>query len=544
MISKIFLTSLLALFISTPLVAQTFTDVTRQAGITFRHNNGAFGKKFLPETMGAGCAFLDYDNDGWLDILFVNGMDFPGHKRKKTTLVLYRNTGKGSFTDATAAARLNVEMYGMGVAAADYDNDGDCDVYVSALGADRLFRNDRGVFTDVTQQSGISNPDYGASAAFLDYNRDGRLDLFVTNYVEWSEKGDIFCSLEGTAKSYCTPESYKGVSSRLFQNLGGGRFKEVTREAGLYDPKSKALGLVTFDYDGDGFVDLLVANDTQPNKLYHNNRNGTFTEVGMQAGIAFSEDGMVRGAMGIDAGDYDRTGRLSVVIGNFSNEMVSLYHNEGKGFFIDEAPSSTIGQASLLTLKFGAFFFDYDLDGWLDIFIANGHVENDINRVQKRVTFAQPPHLFRNLGQKRFEETTQKAGLGRALVGRGSAYGDYDNDGDLDILVTTNGGPPVLYRNDQASKNNWLTLRLRGMRNNRDGIGAVVKVTSGGVTQQNFVRSGSSYCSQSDLALTFGLGKNGAAERIEILWPNGTRQEVKNVAANRRIVIEEGKGLN
>lgn len=543
MTKRVILILLTLLFSPSVAWAQKFTDVTRQAGITFRHNTGAFGKKYLPETMGAGAAFLDYNNDGWLDILLVNGADFPSHRRKKTTMALYKNTGKGVFVDVTRAARLDVEMYGMGVAAADYDNDGDCDVYISALGSDRLFRNDGGVFTDVTAQAGIHNPDFGASAAFFDYDRDGRLDLFVTNYVEWSEQTDIFCTLDGTTKSYCTPESYKGVSSRLFRNSGNGRFNDVTKQAGLFDPKGKALGVLTFDYDNDGYIDLLVSNDTQPNKLYHNNRNGTFSEVGMQAGIAFSEDGMVRGAMGIDAGDYDRVGRFSVLIGNFSNEIKSLYHNEGRGFFIDESPRSGIGQASLLTLAFGAFFLDYDLDGWLDIFIANGHVENDINRVQKRVTYAQAPHLFRNVGQKRFEEVTQKAGLARAVVARGCAYGDYDNDGDLDILVTLNGGAPILWRNEGGNKNKWLSLRLRGVKNNRDGIGAVVRLSATGATQQNFVRTGSSYCSQSQLALTFGLAGAASVDRIEVFWPDGQRQEVKNVAANQRIILEEGKGI-
>ncbi|PYV33200.1 MAG: CRTAC1 family protein, partial [Acidobacteria bacterium] len=324
--------------------------------------------------MGSGCAFLDYDNDGNPDVLLVNGADFPGHRTRRTTLKLYHNNGDGTFTDVTARSGLDVEMYGMGVAVGDFDNDGWDDLYITGLGEARLFHNEHnGTFKDVTKSAGVNNTGFGASAVWLDYDRDGKLDLFVTNYVKWSEKGDIVCKLDGVHKSYCTPEAYKGDTCRLFHNLGNGRFEDVTEKAGIYDPTSKSLGVAVIDYDRDGWPDIAVSNDTQPNKLYHNNGNGTFTEQAVAEGIAFNEDGKVRGAMGIDELDYDRSGLPSLAIGNFSNEMLGLYHNEGN-LFLDMAPSSTVGRASLLSLSFGLFFFDYDLDGQADLFVANGHI--------------------------------------------------------------------------------------------------------------------------------------------------------------------------
>lgn len=520
-----------------------FTDITRQAGIRFQHNTGAFGQKYLPETMGSGCAFLDYNNDGWQDILLINSMDWPGHKRRSSFPALYRNNKNGTFLDVTREAGLAVEIYGMGAAIGDYDNDGWVDIFISALGPDRLFRNlGNGKFLDVTQKAGLQNPEYGASAAWLDYDKDGDLDLIVTQYVQWSTETDIRCSLDGVNKSYCTPESYKGVSSRLFQNQGKSTFLDVTQKAGLLDPTGKALGVAVFDSNNDGWPDLLIANDTQPNRLYLNNRNGTFTERGVQAGIAFSEDGTVRGAMGVDTADYDGSGFASLLIANFSNEMLNLYHNEGKGLFVDEAPTSTVGQASLLTLAFGCFFFDLDLDGRMDIFVANGHVENDINKVQKRVTYPQPPHLFHNRGNKQFAEITQLAGPSMKIprVARGAAYADIDNDGDLDVLVTANGGPAVLWQNDGGNANRYLRIKAVGTRSNRDGIGAVVrlKLPSGTLWQQ--VKSGSSYCSQNELPVTFGLGKTAQIPTLEVVWPSGTVDRITNVSSNQFLTVQEG----
>ena len=529
-----------------PAVEVSFTDVTSSPGITFTHVSGAFGKKYLPETMGAGVAVLDYDADGLSDLYFVNGdywPDDPRGRRGPATPALYRNLGGGAFADATAQAGLARPAYGMGVSAADYDNDGDTDLFVSALGPDLLFRNDAGRFTEIGEQAGVADPGFGSSAAFLDHDHDGDLDLFVCNYVEWTRQTDIFCSLDGQNKSYCTPESYKGQSSRLYRNDGRGRFTDASREAGVLNPSGKSLGVTTLDYDGDGWEDIAVANDTQPNYLYRNNRNGTFTDMGREAGIAFSESGVARGAMGIDSADYDFSGRDSLVIGNFSNEMVGLYHNEGSGLFIDDAPRAGVGLPSLLTLAFGAFFFDHDLGGDLDIFVANGHVEDDINRVQKDITYAQRPHLFRNQGDGTFVATAPRPEaddpLAREIVARGAAYLDFDGDGDLDIAVTANNGPAHLLRNDGGSESSWVRVKLVGARSNRDGIGARVLVTAGGRTMQALVKTGASYCSQSEAVLTFGLGPGGQADRIDVIWPGGGRQVLDRPAARTLHVIRE-----
>jgi enediyne biosynthesis protein E4 len=521
-----------------------FTDVTAQAGIRFTHNAGRAGKKYLPETLGAGCAFFDADGDGWPDILLINSKDWTPRGRK-TTAALYRNNHNGTFTNITAASGLDIEMYGLGVAIADYDNDGRDDVYITALGGDHLFHNEgRGKFRDVTRDSGIHNASFGTSAAWFDYDRDGKLDLFVANYVQWDPAHDLSCSLDGATKSYCTPESYKGTASRLYHNLGNGKFEEVAAKAGLGDPTSKSLGVTVLDYNSDGWPDLFVSNDTQPNKLYRNNRNGTFTEEGMTAGVAYGEDGVARGAMGADSGDYDGSGRPALLVGNFSNQMLGLYHNEGNGLFVDEAPTSTVGRASLLTLAFGVFFFDYDLDGRPDILAANGHIEDEIGRVQPKVSYREAPLLFHNLGGRKFENVSKAVGADftRPVVARGAAYADFDRDGDLDVLISTNNGPAYLFRNDGGNRNHWLCLRLVGSKSNRDGIGAVVRVTSASGKQWNMVRSGSSYCSQSDLALTFGLGTDSAAT-VEIDWPSGTKQQLGKVSANQFLRVDESRGI-
>jgi hypothetical protein len=523
--------------------AVRFTDVTAAAGIHFVHTAGKSGKKYLPETMGSGVAVLDADGDGWPDLLFVNSRPFGPHA-KKTLCALYRNNHDGTFTDITAGSGLDVEMFGMGVAVADYDNDGRDDVYITAIDGDRLFHNEgNGRFRDVTKTSGIRNANFGASAAWLDYDRDGKADLFVANYVQWTEKGDLWCSMDGSTKSYCTPESYKGTSSKLYHNLGNGRFEDVTEKAGLADATSKSLGVAVLDIDNDGWPDLFIANDTQPNKLYRNNGNGTFSEVGVSAGVAFGEDGAARGAMGADAADYDRSGRFHLLVGNFSNQMLGLYHNEGTGLFVDQAPRSAVGRSSLLSLTFGAFFFDYDLDGYPDIFAANGHIDEDIGRVQPKIQFREPPLLFHDLGHGRFEDVSKSVGpdFQRPIVARGAAYLDYDRDGDLDVVITTNNGPAYLLRNDGGNRNHWLTLKLVGTKSNHSALGAVVHVESASGGQMQMVHSGSSYCSQSDLALTFGLAQDDMAKSITVYWPSGHVDKLYNVKANQFKVVTESR---
>jgi hypothetical protein len=536
--------------------ALVFTDVTAAAGIRFEHNSGRAGRKWLPETMGSGVAFFDADADGWDDLFFVNGRHWePGNRRSVSAL--YRNNRKGGFTDVTAGSGLDVVTYGIGVAAADYDNDGLTDVYLTSLDGDRLFHNEGGGrFRDVSKAAGIANADFGTSAAWFDYDRDGRLDLFVANYVKWTPATDLRCTLDGATKSYCTPESYPGTASTLYRNLGQGRFEDTSKKAGVADPASKSLGVSTLDFDGDGWIDLFVANDTQPNKLYRNQRNGTFSEVGLRSGVAYSEDGIARGAMGVDSADYDRSGRPHLLVGNFSNQMLGLYHNEGNGLFVDEAPRSTVGRASLLSLTFGLFFFDYDLDGWPDILAANGHIEEEIGRVQPKVQYRQPPLLLRNLGSHpttqrprgggggagRFEDASAAVGrdFSRPIVARGAAYGDYDRDGDLDVALSTNHGPAYLFRNDGGNRHNWIAVRTRGVTSNRDGIGAIVRVTSPGGSQWQMVRSGSSYASQSALAAVFGLG-NDASASVRVEWPGGGVDEISGAKARQQLVVEEGK---
>ena len=526
--------------------AISFRDISAQAGIHFTHNNGAFGKKYLPETMGPGCAFIDYDNDGWPDVLFVNGEDFPGHAKAPTTMKLYHNNHDGTFTDVTHKAGLTVPMFGLGAAVGDYDNDGFDDLFITALGQSHLFHNNgNGTFSEVTKAAGLSGPnEFSTSAAWVDYDKDGKLDLVVSNYVQWSEAGDLYCTIDGAHKSYCTPESYKGSSARLWHNLGGGRFEDSTQKAKFYDSTSKSLGIAVLDYNGDGWPDILLANDTQPNKLYLNKHDGTFEERGVSAGIAFSEDGVARAGMGVDAADYDRSGHPSIIITNFANQMLSLYHNEGNGLFVDEAPRSDVGRATLVTLGFGCFFFDYDNDGWPDILIADGHIEDAIERVQKRVSYAEPPHLFRNLGNGKFEEVTQQMGPAFAApkVARGAAYADINNDGALDVVMTINAGRAYLFRNE-GTTNHSLRIKLAGTRSNRDGIGALVRVVSGKDQQTQTLHSGSSYLSQSELVLTFGLGPQQKADSIEIQWPSGQTDKLTAINAGQTITVQEGKGV-
>jgi len=526
-----------------------FTDVTAQAGINFKHNSGAFGKKLLPETMGSGACFIDYDNDGWQDILIVNSMDWPDHKSHNSYPALYHNNHDGTFTDVTREAGLAVEIYGMGCAVGDFDNDGLDDVYITAVGSNHLFRNlGNGKFVDVTAKAGVSDSGFSTSAIWFDYDNDGKLDLFVSHYVDWSIATDQYCSLDNKSKSYCTPQLYKGQSATLFHNKGNGVFENVTKHAGLYDPTGKSLGIAMLDFDDDGWMDLFVANDTQPNKLYRNNHDGTFTDMAVIAGVAYGESGTMRAGMGADAGDFDHSGRQGLLVGNFTNEGLALYRNDGSGLFSDESISSGINVASLKSLTFGALFMDYDLDGWPDIFAANGHVADDISVLQPTLRYEQAPLMFRNKGNGKFEDVTGRLGptLQRAVVGRGAAYGDFDNDGDLDLLLTTNNGPARLLRNDNANQNDVLRIKTIGTLSNRDGIGAKITLkTNKGIRQFAVVKSGSSYLSQSELPVTFGLGKpeEGKSVGLQIQWPSGKKDSIPNIKPNQFITVQEGKGL-
>jgi enediyne biosynthesis protein E4 len=532
--------------------ALTFSDVTTAAGIRFRHTNGAFGKKYLPETMGSGVVIFDADGDGDQDLFFSNGRNWPGQAASglpaSALPAFYRNNGTGGFVESTPAAGLAVPMYGMGGAAADYDNDGDADLFTTGLDGNHLFRNNgAGVFTDVIASSGLAaSTGFATSAAWVDYDKDGALDLLVVNYVTWSVAIDKTCSLDGKNKSYCTPEAYQGASPVLYKGGKDGRFTDVTKAAGLSDPKAKALGIALLDYNDDGWLDLFVANDTRPNRLYRNTGKGAFVDEALTAGVAFNDAGVPRAGMGTDAADYDGSGRASLVVGNFSNEMIALYHNEGGGLFLDEAPTNAIGPASLSTLTFACLFVDVDLDGRLDILAANGHVADDINTVQPKIKYAQPPHLFRNLGNKRFEPISGTVGpaFQKPMVARGAAYGDLDGDGDLDLVLTENNGPVRYLRNDGGNRQRWLRVSLKGTKSNRSGIGATVTATlAGGAKRWGMVKTGSSYLSQSELPLTFGLGSEARVAGLEVRWPSGQVDTIGSVEANRAITIVEGQGL-
>jgi enediyne biosynthesis protein E4 len=523
-----------------------FADVTQRAGLQFQHNSGAYGGKLLPETLGSGCAFLDFDADGWQDILLINGMDWPGHKRQRSTLRLYKNNRNGTFTDVTKDAGLDVEMYGMGVAVGDYNNDGFPDIFITCVGQNRLFRNTgKGTFIDVTRAAGLGGRQgFSTSALWFDYDRDGLLDLFVCNYVRWSPEHDVFCSLDGKHKSFCTPEAYRGDTCWLFHNRGDGTFEDVTPTSGIFDTSSKSLGVAMLDYDQDGWPDLLVANDTQPNKLYKNLRNGKFKDVAVEAGLAFSTEGKARAGMGVDVADFENSGNPGIAITNFDNEMIGLYRNVRKGTYDDISVLAGVGLASRNSLGFGCVFLDVDLDGSLDLAVANGHIEETVRNIRGNVGYAQPPQLFLNQGGKFQDVAGDVDGeFGEPKVGRGLAYGDFDGDGDLDILLTTNNGPAYLYRNDQLTGNRSIRFHLTGTKSNRDAIGAVVRIFYDGQSQSRMVKGGSSYLSQSELPVTFGVGKRDKVARVQIEWPSGAKEEFKDLEAGRAYQIAEDKGL-
>lgn len=536
-----------------------FTDVTAACGIHFVHNNGAYGDKLLPETMGGGVAFFDYDNDGAQDLLFINSAYWPGHPGKQpSTQVLYHNDGKGNFQDVTTGSGLDVSIYGMGAAIGDYDNDGLTDLLITGVGGNHLFHNTgQGKFVDVTSSSGFSasSSDWSTSASFVDIDNDGDLDLFVCNYVRWSREIDLEVGykIDGVTRAYGQPMNFEGTFPRLYRNDGNGRFMDISKQAGLHIkntatgvPIAKSLGVAPVDLDADGWMDFVVANDTVQNFVFHNQRNGTFKEVGAQAGVAFDSNGNTRGAMGIDSAWYRNDQALGIAIGNFANEMSALYVSQaGPLLFTDEAIPEGVGPASRLWLKFGIFFFDYDLDGRLDLLTANGHLEQEISKIQQSQTYAQPAQLFWNTGASSGATfapvNEQKAGkdLFKRIVGRGSAYADIDADGDLDVVLTQTGGPPLLLRNDQALKHHWLRLNLVGTKSNRSAIGAIVKVRAGKQTYTRQVMPARSYLSQSELPVTFGLANAASIDAVEVLWPGGTKQNVDGVKIDSLTVIEQ-----
>jgi enediyne biosynthesis protein E4 len=521
-----------------------YVEVAEAAGLRFTHNTGAFGQKWLPETIGPGVVVFDANGDDRPDVLFVNGRSFPGKPGEATTHKLFLNAGGVGgmkFEDKTVGSGLDISAYCLGGVAADLDNDGDEDVYLSCLGQDLLFKNDGGRFTDVSRQAGLTaDYEFGASAVLFDADRDGLLDVYVTRYVKWTPENDSFCSVDGKVKAYCTPQTYPGVASRFYRNKGGLVFEEKTKEAGLYQAGAKSMGVAMLDVDSDGWTDLAVANDTTPNFLFRNKGQGVFEEVGLMAGMAVNESGGARGGMGIDAGDYDRSGRPSLAVTYFANEMKGLYRNEGGQLFTDVAPMMPLGRSTLLYVAWGTFFFDYDLDGWLDLLIANGHLDQEWEKIATRVSFAQPQQLFRNQGNGSLVEAlaTDAGDLAKPLVARGAAFADFDGDGDLDLVVTANGGAARLYEN-RGPHGHWLRLGLVGAKSNRDGIGARIEVTVKGAVQTWFVHTGGSYLSQPQVEPTFGLGDAAAADKVVIRWPSGAVQTLTNVKADQRIEVKE-----
>ena len=525
-----------------------FADVTAEAGIHFRHVNGAKGDYHLPETIGAGGAFFDYDNDGALDLYLVNSSNWPGvHSEESTTSVLYRNNGDGIFTDVTATAGVdNAGNYGQGVAVGDYDNDGNRDLYVTNFGPNVLYHNNGdGTFTNVTGQAGVGDPLWSSSATFFDYDRDGNLDLYVVNYVHYSLDIPYRPCGDHGIRSYCHPSLFEGAPDQLYHNNGDGTFTDVTQAAGITDIggpfQGKGLGVVAADFNNDGNLDIYVANDDTPNYLFYNNGDGTFTEIALLAGCAYSFDGVAQAGMGVDAADYNGDGFLDIFVTNLSYETNTLYRNNGDGTFTDASYEAQLGQESYLFVGFGTGFFDYDNDGHTDVFIANGHVIDNIERTSDVITYAQRNQLFHNNGDGTFTEVSFESGtyFQRKGVSRGAIFGDYDNDGDVDIVVTQSNQPAELLRNEGGNRRNWLRVKTVGTISNRDGIGARVTVTVGSQLQTQEVHTGKSYLCSHDPRLFFGLGEHTTIDRLEIRWPSGGVQVIERIAANQELVVVE-----
>jgi len=534
---------LLAAFLA---FAVQFNDITNQSGITFKHALSP-EKKYISESMSGGVALFDYDNDGYLDIYFVNSLTVELVKaNKKTRSVLYRNNHDGTFSDVTDKARVGDVGWGMGCAVGDFNNDGFDDLYVTSIGPDHLFKNNgNGTFTDVTQKAGVSDPRFSTGAAFLDYDNDGKLDLFVTNYVGFDINNlpgfgeGPTCQFKGVPVQ-CGPRGLPGAGDSLFHNNGDGTFTDVSKKAGVADSRGYyGLDVVGSDFDGDGLIDIFVANDSTPNFLYHNNGNGSFSEIGFESGTALDKNGNEQGCMGVTLGDYDHDGLLDLFITNFDDEHNVLYRNAGKGSFVDVSYEAGVAMISLPYVGWGTKFFDYDNDGWVDLFVANGHAYPQRDRYRQRKL------LHRNNRDGTFSEVAAQSGsaLMEERASRGTAFGDIDNDGDVDVVVNDLDSAPQLLRNDGGNKNNWIIVKTIGTKSNRNGIGAKVKVVAGDLTQLDEVRSGGSYISQNDLKLHFGLEKRTSVDLIQVRWPSGAVDTLTNVTVNKVVTVKEGKGL-
>jgi hypothetical protein len=527
-----------------------FTDVTRAAGIAFHHENAATPQKFLIETMGAGCAWIDYDRDGLADLYLVNSAETAAFKPEKPLRsALYRNNGNGTFTDVTAKAHVGADgLFGMGVAVGDFDNDGNPDLAVLGYGRSILYRNNGdGTFTDVTKRAGVTNAGkWASSAAWFDYDNDGRLDLVIANYVDWTPERNFYCGSQGAGmRSYCHPNDYHGVAPTLYHNNGDGTFSDAGASSGLAKSPSNGLGVVTFDYDDDGWQDIFIANDAVANSLFHNNGNGTFTEMAYEAAVAVSEDGVTEAGMGIDAADASGSGRMDLIVTHLDQQQTRFYRNLGRGIFQDATAPAKLAYATFRMSGFGVRFADYDNDGWPDFFVATGHVLDNIARYHTGVTWAEPKLIFRNTGNGLFADVSGESGpdLQTPTVSRGLASGDYDNDGDLDLLISNNGAAPQLLRNDGASGNHWLEILLIGTRSNRDGVGARLKLKVGDRTLSEQRKGGMSYQSAQDPRLHFGLGSRTKADSLEIRWPSGSVTRLTDIAANQILAIKEGVGI-
>lgn len=523
-------------------VESPFVDGTEGAGVQFEHQSGASGKKHLVETMGSGCAFLDYDNDGWLDLFLVNGGTTPDSPASGPVRhALYRNLGNGKFKDVTSEAGLaGKTAYGMGVAVGDYDNDGYPDIYLTCFGPNVLYHNNKdGTFADVTGKAGLGCPEWSSSAAFFDYDNDGDLDLYVTNYLDASFEKNPLCTSKNT-RAYCHPRYYLGVADRLYRNRGNGEFEDVSKQSGIANPEGKGLGVIAADFDVDGWMDLYVANDSVRNFLFKNNRNGTFVDVTFSSGTGYSGEAKAEASMGVDAGDYNGDGLLDLVATNYDLETNALYRNEGGWIFSDERWSSGLARTDRFLLGFGVGFFDFDNDGDQDLFLVNGHVLDNIELVQPDFRHSQPAQLLENQGGKYVENLPfARWASASPRVGRGACFGDIDNDGDLDVLVNNSGQRPMLLLNRGSQGRSWILLKLIGTKSNRDAVGARITVTSERGSQTDQVTGGGSYQSANDLRVHFGLGSSKAIQLVKIRWPSGSEQTLRNVPANQVLRIKE-----